>query len=544
MVRKKTSLAIKKNMKIGDLEAETDRDLLGACFIDKGDLSQLLNVKAPEAIILGRTGSGKSALILKGIAAVNNSVFLDPSDISIRFLEHSDIIQFFDALGVKLDLFYQVLWRHVLVVELLRMRYGLKSEHDNKSFLEKFYRLMAKDKLKKKALEYFTEWGDRFWIDTDEHLREITRKLERDVRTEIGAGWGTIALTGSGALNLSESDKVEVSQRASRVVSGLQIKKLNEVLDLLSEYAFEDRQKRYYVFIDKLDVDWAETDIRCKFIRALIEEVKTFRRLENVKIIAALRHDLLDMVFDRTRGSGFQEEKYESYLLPVVWKRDELGRVIDKRINEIFVRQYTKQGVGFDDIFPPPKKGGGPKSIDYILDRTLLRPRDALQFVNEIFKVASGSEKISWRDIFAAESIYSKKRLNSLKEEWGDIYPELLETIEILRGLDYTFTRGQMTDDRINDVCISLFEGNSRDPCVRVVKKYFGDSGGKIKSSDIVTTMLMSLYHVGAIGVKISSLDTFIWSYIDQPTISRSEIRRSNHIKIHKMLWRSLNVVF
>ncbi len=52
----------------------------------------------------------------------------------------------------------------------------------------------------------------------------------------------------------------------------------------------------------------------------------------------------------------------------------------------------------------------------------------------------------------------------------------------------------------------------------------------------------MCLYHVGAIGLKISTLNTFIWSYINQPRISQSETKRANQIVVHKMLRHALEI--
>ncbi|MGP6246507.1 hypothetical protein V8Z84_08195 [Aeromonas salmonicida subsp. salmonicida] len=173
-----------------------------------------------------------------------------------------------------------------------------------------------------------------------------------------------------GAKKLSDEEKIEVKQRASQIVSGMQIKKLNEILELLSVHSFSDPQKRFYILIDQLDEHWANTETRCRFIRALIEEIKTFRNLQNVKIIAAMRKDLLDLVFDMTRSPGFQEEKYESYILQIHWDKGELRELIEKRINEVFRKQYTRDQVSFDDIFPSAKKGKDQTSADFILERT------------------------------------------------------------------------------------------------------------------------------------------------------------------------------
>ena len=114
-------IIIKKGLKLGELDAEADSDLLDSCFVDNGQLAELLDIESPSSVILGRTGAGKSALLYKISKEVEHSSFLDPNDISIRFLEHSNIVQFFNELGVKLDLFYRILWRHILTVDLLKL---------------------------------------------------------------------------------------------------------------------------------------------------------------------------------------------------------------------------------------------------------------------------------------------------------------------------------------------------------------------------------------------------------------------------------------
>ncbi len=129
---------------------------------------------------------------------------------------------------------------------------------------------------------------------------------------------------------LTEEQIHDVKKRANEVVSRLQIQKLNEILSLLAEYSFDDPQKNYYIIIDQLDDNWAENDTRYKFIRALIEEIKVFRKIKNIKIIAALRLDLLRSVFNITRGSGFQEEKYESYILDIKMDLSTTNRISPK----------------------------------------------------------------------------------------------------------------------------------------------------------------------------------------------------------------------
>lgn len=379
-------IIIRKGLKLGELDAEADRDLLLACFVDKGELHRLLNINDPASVIVGRTGAGKSALLQRISESEQHSTLLDPHDISIKFLESSNIIQFLNELGVKLDLFYRMLWRHILTVEFIKMRYQLTSEDQNRSFLARINEFLTPNPAKKKAFQYFSEWGSQFWLKADEQLREITKKFSTELSGNLAGKLSNIELSARGAKALSEEERSEVVTLATRVINEIQIQRLNEVLEVLGEYSFNDPQKRYYILIDQLDEDWAESETRCRFIKALIEETKSLRKIPQTKVISALRIDLLEVVFDSTRGAGFQEEKYESYLVPLHWTKDDLKELIELRVREVFRRQYSSDAVSLDDIFPSAKKGGQGTAIDYITERTLLRPRDVLQFVNIVSK--------------------------------------------------------------------------------------------------------------------------------------------------------------
>lgn len=437
-------------------------------------------------------------------------------------------------------MFYKVLWRHILIMELLKVRHGIKNESETNNFFSGLISNFRKDEVRKKAIEYFREWGDKFWINTDTHLKEITKKLEKDVKASLGAEISGIGFNAEGAKKLSEEEKFEVKKRAAEIVNGLQIQKLNEILDLLSETSFSDDQKKYYIIIDQLDEDWAASNTRYKFIRALIEEIKVFRRIKNIKIIVALRKDLLNSVFDLTRSSGFQEEKYESYILDIKWTPEQLTELVKKRVKEVYKKQYTKDDVTLDDIFPTPKGGEtGMLPMDYIIERTLFRPRDVLQFVNEAFMVAYNRERISWSSIHQAEAVYSLKRLRSLREEWGDIYPSFEQTIEILRNLPYKFTRNSISETVLDNVISELAVEETSDNCALIAKQVL-DS--KARQSDALNEIFLCLYTLSAIGFKVSSLTKYKWSFRDSTHVSKSELKRASDIKVHKMLHSALDI--
>lgn len=117
-----------RNCAIGALDAETDEKLLAACYVDNGCLDAIRDIASPQSIILGRTGAGKSAAVIRLAQLEPNVISVDPLELAFKHIENSTVIGFFQKAGVNLDLFYRLLWRHVLITELLRAKYNLKDK--------------------------------------------------------------------------------------------------------------------------------------------------------------------------------------------------------------------------------------------------------------------------------------------------------------------------------------------------------------------------------------------------------------------------------
>src|SRR5690606_2490985 len=68
----------------------------------------------------------------------------------------------------------------------------------------------------------------------------------------------------------------------------------------------------------------------------------------------------------------------------------------------------------------------GQASFDYIVDRTLMRPRDLLQFLRHCIDVAlgRGKSRIDADDIKQAERAYSQDMLTDFAFELSDTHPE------------------------------------------------------------------------------------------------------------------------
>lgn len=455
MSRAPVKVTYRRGVIVGAAAAEQDDQFLSECFVDNGTADILSDTNRNESIILGRVGAGKSALI-KHVEDSERTLRIDPQEFSMNYIENSSAIQLLNELGVSLDVLFQALWKHVLTVEVLRLKY---KESNIRESIEKFFAPRNKKESNAEALDYFREFGGSdFWTTTELRIKEIISRAEQSVESEMGGKAATILAKLRSANKLSEQERREYRDKAQKAVSAVQIQKLHKVVDALGD-VLEDQQKSYFIVIDDLDTGWARSEIRYRLIRALIEAIKKFRKIRNLKIIIAMRIDLLDTVFRETRDSGFQEEKFEAFFLRLMWDQSDIVDVMDRRIRKVFKDQYTKKEVGFYDVFQ--NKVGSEQTDKYITDRIAGRPRDAILFLNFIFQEAAGKTLITKRVIQQAEVLYSASRAVSLCEEWNDRFPNLHLYLKTLKGLNSRFLIADMPLASLNNLlldCVGIKE--------------------------------------------------------------------------------------
>src|SRR5687768_14943055 len=145
----------RKHDNVGSAAAEDDWQFLDECFVDRGDIQLLLDCRNAKRIIVGRTGTGKSALIQRLSRLDINIIKLSPHSLSLNFIATNKVFAFFEAAGVNLSPFYILLWKHLLVVELLKSRFNIVNETSHRSFMthiKAFYK--KSDRYKEQALDY------------------------------------------------------------------------------------------------------------------------------------------------------------------------------------------------------------------------------------------------------------------------------------------------------------------------------------------------------------------------------------------------------
>lgn len=536
-MEEKGKFRFRKLDSIGAADADEDKLFLQTCFVNTGDLEALRDCSNPRRLVLGRTGSGKSALLIKLADVEERVIEVRPESLALSYISNSTVLQFFSELGVKLDIFFRLLWRHVFTVELLKYHFNINTEEEKESFVTKICNLF-RDKKHTKAVDYLRKWGESFWEETEYRIKELTTKLEEDLRSAATSKIPHLSFTHEGVKKLSEEQKEEVIQRAQHVVNEVQIRQLSEILDLLND-VLADNQKRYFILIDRLDEDWIEDKLRFRLIRALIETVKDFGRVRNSKIIVAIRWDLLDRVFRLTRDGGFQEEKYESLYLPLQWNKDNLIQILELRINKLIQQRYTREHVTWRDVLPT--KIGDESTMDYMLRRTMMRPRDFILFFNCCIQKAIDRPQITAQMVREAEGEYSRDRFRSLADEWIDDYPNLLRFASILRGQNKQFHLNELDDSECGNFCLSfLTDGNEHHDILSGLAEQVVNCG--IEFVDFKASVMLIFYRVGLVGVKLRNSEAFTWSITGRRTLSRSEICADCRIAVHPAFYRVLGV--
>lgn len=542
--KKKSKFTFRQDWNIGSAAAEQDDAFLAACFVDTGLLAQIINTSSNKSIVLGRVGAGKSALLREIGRREKNVASIDPQDFSLRYISNSNTLQFVSSLGVKLDPVFQALWKHVLCVELIRLRYNVSTSSESAMRWGQIISAVSFNESRKRALQYFADFGGTdFWQTTEVRVREITKKIEEGIEESIGGKARLIELGARGHKNISDQERSELVSNIKTFLDSVHMSALQQVINILSEGDFSKTQGRFYVVIDDLDTQWADNDLRYRLIRALIEVIKRFREIRCVKIVISLRTDLLATVLDATRDSGFQEEKFDDFFLRVRWADVQLKNLVDLRLNELIRHKYSGRSVAFYDLFP--RQIRKLDTLEYIIRRTMKRPRDIILFINECFQQASGRTDISPSTIQDAEREYSTNRLKSIQQEWFDIYPQLGHHLEFLKSLRSRTIVSELPVDSINQHLLSLadFDGKTTDP-VSIAGLSLLRNGSAIttpaQALPYLRILFGALFRVGAIAIKRPPAGRFVWNDDSTSSALAESVELDSVLAIHPMLYGGL----
>lgn len=534
-------IVYRQGVHVGEISAEDDETFLSECFVAQDFYAQLLDMQSSKSILLGRTGSGKTAVLKQIERTRDDTIRIDPKEVAFDYISNSNILRFIIDIGCDVNLLFQLLWKHVFLSNSIK-----KYFKDRSTFESAIDNIFDRNN---PARLYFEKYQATFWIEQDVVLKEISTGFENNITSGLEGALGAdrvaqIKSSLASTQSVTGSERREIQSRVKHAVSQLQMRDMNRAIDALNDL-MGNKQRHFYILVDDLDLDWVDPGLQYRLIQSLIETVKNFRKLRNVKILVALRSDVYEKSIASIESEGVQPEKYEGIIATVKWDKDLLRVLLDRRISFMFKRQYSgRMGVKFYDIFPD--KIRSLPAFEYLVDRTLLRPRDLIVFVNNILDKASGSTNISQKTISDVEADYSRKRLDALKTEWRSVHPAVGSYISLLsRQTGKNEVRELAARDRLLEVCLELaeLEGSDKfkDECYEKAVHYLKRENAR-KLFELAACIISVLYKIGAIELKLSKQETFYASFRNDAVVSPVQITEDASYRVTPMLWRALGI--
>ena len=530
---------------MGGEQAEADA-LLEDAFYESDDFAVVSSRDDRRCFVVGRTGSGKSA-VLQRLEELNPDrvIRISPEDLSLPYITNLQAIRYLDSLEINLDNFWVTLWKHVLLVEIIRHRYKVNSPAAKQNFLAHIRDRVKRDHAKRAALDYLDEYEGRFWEEADQRVREITQKFTEKIDAEAAAeakfgGVANVKVGGKEGFETSSEYTEERVDRFQRIVNDTQLARLNKMISVLDDEVLDRPQHYTYVVIDDLDRDWVDERIANDLIRCLFMTVIDLKRVRHLKVLVALRTNIFQELQFGRRGGG-QEEKFRALVLMMKWTKADLEELLDERIR-VSASKVQLELEKISDLLPNANKSRG-NPIDYMLDRTLLRPRDAISFVNECLSSGVGNERLAWTDITSAEQSYSAKRLLALRDEWKQTYPDIDQVFEKFRGSPSAMSK-QDLQERLDSAMLLLSEPKFAGVrWMTDVTEEMWNSGPETSWFDLYQPLIKVLFTVGLIGCSRSDYRRAVF-YPDDPLFvdQKSNIQHTRWYFVHRAFHRGLDI--
>ena len=510
-----SEIIFKRSMNIGTISAESDQEFLNNCFIETPEYEEICDFENKKMILLGRTGSGKTALLNQIKNDVNKVIEVRPDTFALQYITNVPLVSKLLNEGVNLDIFFKFLWLHEIMAYIIKHVFI----YDHKKIIEALSEKI-KDRGRIGQLKKYLSEYDGIFFDEG-----CTEKITKEFEKEIDGALGDNILNVQG--KLSEKLKKEIEIKASQYINNKQIKQLKNIITLFKEYFESNSQKKIAVIIDNLDENWIDDKTKYRLIDALLNAIRLFIDIPNIKILLAMRADLLEKTCQITNR---QNEKDESFTLRLNWTKSMLKELLDKRIQYLFQYKYKKNTkITFENIFNT--EINGIKVSDYIIDRTMMRPRDAINFTNLCIQAADNANSISGDNIIQAEKIFKQERFKALKHEWGGVFGNIDTYFKILPILGNCFNYQDLLNyEKYSAVEMILYENDYFTEKLVGIKNY-----DRVIYERIFKELLNIMYTIGFIGIKDDVTNQVEFSTPYHSTLSELDFAENLAFVVHPL---------
>jgi len=392
--RDKISIA---GVDFGRLDSETETSLQDY-FVDTGVLGKLRNGR--KNCVLGRKGAGKTAVSqLATLTALGRDV------IPVEFTNYPwELHKQICETGLPAESAYEASWRFMFLIALCR-HWTESAPHAD---------------LKRKAAAFVR----RIYLDEEPRIGEIlVDKLRRIRHVQLPEVPGILR---GGAFEL------ESAPPGPALASSI-----SQWCQVLMEFvkANFDRSP-FTIKIDRLDDGWDASPAAKSLLAGVLKASRDMNIALNrpgqpAVVITFLRTDIFDELQfnDKNKTSGDIEhlDWPDEKLLEVAQKR--IARSLDCAIDE-----------AWDMVFERTAMRGGASVQNYMLKRTMGRPRDMIAFCQKCQEVAHGRGHsiVEKQDVYEAEERYSDHIYNELDDEMHKQLPQAKGYMQTIRDVGRT----------------------------------------------------------------------------------------------------------
>ncbi|EGR1153827.1 TPA: hypothetical protein ACPVXC_003581 [Vibrio parahaemolyticus] len=493
----------------GKISAERD-DYLSNYFFDNGVLTSV--IESPTSfLVLGRKGAGKTA-VFKYLEN-NKTQFISEEDILIplSFEDYSWNIHGLLVDNQKAEsLAYKQSWRFVMLVEAVKAYKDWFVKNNGKPTKELSQAINVLEKIFDSPVPSIGKLIGR------KLLKLSSMSLPKGGLSEdsdgIEVALGEVSFED---VNCSASLKEHLSQNIERVIAMLE--------EALKSLAHIEHYPKVFICFDRVDEAWDDVsfDSSRRVIAGLVSAADsiTVEYSGKIRPVVFLREDIFDVL-----SINDANKLREDCGALLHWKKNTLSNLLLLRVNYYAEKAGKPTYDKIDEIFETKEMRQRQKPFDYILKRTMMRPRDYISIMNRIIESMREeaddpfTEEIIKFDTLKSESIYNAEPSYSdwlrkeLLDEWSVQKPEIKDMFNALQNHGTNnFTRADFKREMLKI--------------------------GHVTDSDI-TENLRFLFDNSVIGFKVG--ESNIWKYkcfypsqgfVDSPLY-----------KVHDGLFRALNL--
>jgi hypothetical protein len=234
--------------------------------------------------------------------------------------------------------------------------------------------------------------------------------------------------------------------------------RLEDISHLLDDLNAACSKKPMVILVDELDKGWDASEDAQLFVAGLFHAAAAInQKTPHVRVLVSLRREL----YDNIPALYDDAQKFRDTIEMIEWAEPQLLELIARRIGRSLPESNSLEYAGrWNMIFAETLDYRRSKSFNYMIDRTLYRPRELIGFCSTVREKAldmGSAPPINYKVMSEAELLYSEARLKDIAAEYRFQYPGLTSVFETFRGNSYTMSRAALEDH-----CLQIATGEHR----------------------------------------------------------------------------------